>query len=125
MDIVTVLPSYYNRAELFKKYTEAVLEPRVKMSTFYKLFKSEFGPRRRDHNLPWIRISKYTTHGKCDVCLGLAQYLRTCKNPAEAEFCRGLIALHAEKYKCARYFFLQFSYLLIIPISPLYKNRCW
>ena len=47
-DVVTVLPSYLNKAELYKIYTNEAPKPHVKLSTFYKLMKSTFGPRRDD-----------------------------------------------------------------------------
>ena len=64
--------------------------------------KTKFGPKREDRDLPWIRISKFSTHSKCDVCLGLDQYQRTCKSPAELEFCKGLKSDHMKKYSNAR-----------------------
>ena len=78
-DVVTVLPSYLNKAELFKLYSKEAPAPHIKESTFYKLMKTKFGARRDDKTLPWIRISKSSTHSKCDVCLALDQYLRKCK----------------------------------------------
>ena len=99
---MTVLPSYLNRAELFKRYITEAPSPHIKLPTFYKLFKSEFGPRRKDRSLPCIRISKDSTHGKCEVCLALDQYLRKCSSSAEADFCRALKQQHMEKYKNAR-----------------------
>ena len=101
-DVVTVLPSYFNKAELFKIYQKEASKPHVKLSTFYKLFKSKFGPRRDDKSLPWIRISKVSTHSKCDVCLGLEQYQRRIKAPAELEYCKALKRLHMAKYGNSR-----------------------
>ena len=79
-DIVTILPSYINKSELFKIYSNEAPKPLVKMSTFYKLMKTVFGPRRENRQLPWIRISKESTHSKCDVCCGLDQFRRGIKN---------------------------------------------
>ena len=101
-DIVTVLPSYMNVAELFKLYTKEALTPLVKKSTFYKLLKSEFGPKRLNKNLPWIRISKVSTHSRCDVCVALDQYIRKSKNEAELEYGRSLKLEHTETYSRAR-----------------------
>ena len=101
-DVVTVLPSYLNKAELFKLYSKEAPAPHVKLSTFYKLFKSKFGPRREDKSLPWIRISKASTHSKCDVCLALDQYLRKSKKDSELEYGRALKQQHTEKYSRAR-----------------------
>ena len=101
-DIVTVLPSYLNKAELYKIYILEAPKPHVKLSTFYKLFKTKFGPRRDNNSLPWIRISKVSTHSKCDTCLGLHQYQRKCKSSSELEFCNALKSEHLAKYKNAR-----------------------
>ena len=101
-DIVTVLPSYLNKAELYTIYSKEACKPHVKLSTFYKLMKSKFGPRREDKSLPWIRISRVSTHSKCDMCLGLDQFQRKCKSDAELEYCKGLQKQHMEKYRNAR-----------------------
>ena len=101
-DIVCVLPSYLNGAELYKHYIKESPAPHVKLSTFYKLLKTKFGPRRQDKSLPWIRISKESTHSKCDVCLGLDQFLRKTKTEAEAEYGRSLKQQHIETYSRAR-----------------------
>ena len=90
-DIVTVLPSYLNKAELYTIYSKEACKPHVKLSTFYKLMKSKFGPRREDKSLPWIRISRVSTHSKCNMCLGLDHFQRKCKSDAELEFCKGVI----------------------------------
>jgi hypothetical protein len=54
-DIVLVLPSYLNKSELYKIYVNEAPMPHVKKSNFYHLFKTEFGPRRENKSLPWIR----------------------------------------------------------------------
>ena len=54
-DIVTVLPSYINKSELYKMYLNEAPMPHVKKSNFYHLLKTEFGPRRENKSLPWIR----------------------------------------------------------------------
>ena len=101
-DIVTVLPSYLNKSELFKLYLEESPAPHLKRSAFYKAFKDNFGPRRKDKSLPWVRISKESSHSKCDVCLGLDHFLRTTQSDAEVEFARGLKQKHSEIYSGAR-----------------------
>ena len=100
-DIVTILPSFLNKADLFKIYRRECPEPHVKKSTMYKLMKSRFGPKREFKELPWIRISKFSTHSKCDVCLGLDQFMRKAKTPAEVEYGRGLKLQHSNTYSQA------------------------
>ena len=101
-DVVTILPSYLNGAELFKLYKQEATSPHLKKSTFYKQFKLHFGPRRPDKSLPWIRISKVSSHSKCDVCLGLDQFMRKTQNESELEYVRGLKQQHTETYSKAR-----------------------
>ena len=60
--------------------------------------KSVFVPRRENKQLPWIRISKESTHSKCDVCCGLDQYRRKCKTQSELEFCNSLKEQHTARY---------------------------
>ena len=101
-DVVTVLPSYLNKSELFQLYLKESPAPHLKRSAFYKAFKDNFGPRRADKSLPWVRISKESTHSQCDVCLGLDQFLRKTQSDAEAEYGRGLKQKHSEIYSGAR-----------------------
>ena len=101
-DIVTILPSFLNKSELFKLYLEESPAPHLKRSSFYKSFKSNFGPRRKDLSLPWIRISKESTHSRCDVCMGLDQFLRKSTSDAETEYARGLKDQHVEIYSGSR-----------------------
>lgn len=101
-DVVTVLPSYMNKAELYKVYLKEAVPPLLKRSSFYKLFKSKFGPRRIDKSLKWIRISKDSTHSKCDVCTALNQFIRGAKNAAELAYAKSLKLQHTDKYSKAR-----------------------
>ena len=76
--------------------------PHVQKSTFYKLMKTKFGPRRDDKDLPCIRISKYSTHSRCDICVGLDQLARTCGSGAELERAKALKKNHVSRYSNAR-----------------------
>ena len=102
MDVVTVLPSYMNKADLFKVYMKEAVPPLIKKSSFFKLFKSKFGPRRRDKSLQWIRISKDSTHSKCDVCVALNKFMRSSKNGVELEYAKSLQLQHTDRYTRAR-----------------------
>ena len=46
----------------------------------------------------YCRISKVSTHSKCDVCLGLDQFRRKCKTQAELDLCNNLKKQHTTKY---------------------------
>ena len=102
VDIVTVLPSYLNKRELHKIYQTEAPSPHVKYSTFCKLLKTCFGPRREDKSLPWVRFSSVSTHSKCDTCLGLDKYQRECKNKAELAYCESLKKQHMILYGGSR-----------------------
>ena len=43
-----------------------------------------------------------STHSKCDVCLGLDQFQRRCKSPADLEYCKSLKKQHMERFSNAR-----------------------
>ena len=58
---------------LFDVYKSECIKPIVKRSMFYKLFKDVFGAHRKDKTFPHIRISKYSTHSKCDECVSIEE----------------------------------------------------
>ena len=101
-EVVIILPSFLNKADLYKVYRKESPAPHIKESTMYKLMKSKFGPRRDDLSLPWIRLSKFSSHSKCDVCVALDQFMRKAKSPAEIEYGRGLKLQHSMIYSQAR-----------------------
>ena len=61
-EILTVLPSYMTKAELYRTYVQETSGRKLKKSSFYKHFKNKFGPKRQDRNLPQVRISRYSSH---------------------------------------------------------------
>ena len=89
-ELLTVLPSYMTKAELYRTYLEEINGKKVKISKFYEIIKYKFGPKRQDKTLPQVRISKYSSHSVCDVCLGLDNFQRTCKSEEEIRYCQGL-----------------------------------
>ena len=101
-ELITVLPSFITKAELFRTYSQETAGKQVKRSTFYKILKTKFGPRRLNRNLPQIRISKYSSHSVCDVCLGLDNFQRTCKSTTEIKYCQALKQNHKIRYGNAR-----------------------
>ena len=101
-ELLTVLPSYMTKAELYRTYLQETTGKQLKKSCFYEIFKSKFGPRRQERTLPQVRISKYSSHSVCDVCLGLDNFQRTCKSQAQIKFCQGLKQNHKIKYGNAR-----------------------
>ena len=101
-DVVTILPSFLNKADLYKIYRKESPSPHVKENTMYKIMKTKFGPKRENKELPWIRISKFSTHSRCDVCLALDQFMRKARTAAEIEYGRGLKMQHSSTYSQAR-----------------------
>ena len=98
---VTVLPSFLTKAELFKLYIQETNPPHLKKSTFYSLFRSKFGNKRIDKSLPWVRISKYSTHSRCEQCVAIDKFQRTCKTSAELDYCRAIKYSHKKRYGLA------------------------
>ena len=101
-EVITVLPSYMTKSELYRTYCQEVAGHKVKRSNFFKIFQSKFGPKRQDRSLPQIRISKYSSHSVCDVCLGLDNFQRTCKSETEIKYCQDLKKNHKMRYGSAR-----------------------
>ena len=97
-----VLPDWLTKASLFNIYVEESSGPHVSKSSFYRLFKEKFGPRRKNKSLPHIRISKYSTHSICAQCLAIRQFQKSCKTVAEFEYSKNLQAKHREVYGNAR-----------------------
>ena len=97
--VTTVLPAFLNKAELFKIYKAEAPKPNLKPSTFYCLMRKKFGVSRSDKSLPNIRISKYSTHSKCDICAGIDNFKSTSKSQTELEFSRALKYKHCERVR--------------------------
>ena len=72
------------------------------MSTFYRLFKTCFGPKREDKTLPCLRISAYSTHSKCDQCLALSSFQRSSQTEEQLAFAKSLKMAHKRCYGAAR-----------------------
>ena len=100
--VTTVLPAFLNKAELFKIYEAEAPKPHLKCSTFYFLMKKKFGVNRSDKSLPNIRISKYSTHSKCDICAGIDKLKSTSKSQPELDFSRALKYKHRERVSRSR-----------------------
>ena len=98
---VIILSSCYSLIDLFKTYQEESPVPQIQSSTFYRLFKSKFGPYRVDKSQPQIRISSYSKHSKCDQCIILEKYQRSCKNREDLDMARSLKQAHKLTYKKA------------------------
>ena len=102
VNVTTVLPAFLRRGELFKIYSNEAPEPHLKKSSFYHLFKERFGVQRVDKSLPNVRISKYSTHSRCDVCHGIDQFRRTSRTENELNYAESLKLKHREQYSQSR-----------------------
>ena len=96
-----ILSSCYSLTDLFLQYKLEACGPQIQKSTFYRSFKRQFGPYRVNKSLPHIRISSYSKHSKCDRCILLDKYQRSCKRPEDFELARGLKQSHKQTYKMA------------------------
>ena len=94
-----VLPACFKQKDLFQQYEEECPCPRVARSTFYRLFNVKFGAYREDKSLPHIRISSYSTHSKCDTCLLLEKYQKSCKKEEERELVKSMMQRHKQTYQ--------------------------
>ena len=99
---VIVLAHWLNKATLFKMYKEEAPTPHVASATFYQHMKTYFGPRREDKTLPCVRISKYTTHSVCDICVALNTNQRDSKTEAELKLAKSLRNEHRMDFGKAR-----------------------
>ena len=92
-----VLSHWLTKKSLFNIYIEETTGPHVSQSQFYSLFKSKFGHNRLDKSLPWVRISKYSTHSVCSVCVALNSNQKQCKTQGELKQAK-------ERFQYKKYF---------------------
>ena len=101
-DNVTVLSYWLTKKSLYNMYTDESPGPYVSLSLFYTLFKEKFGPRRVDKSLPWIRISKYSTHSVCNICVALNNNQKQSKTESELKQAKALRNSHRQNFAAAR-----------------------
>ena len=99
---VTVLSYWLTKQMLYKMYKEEIEGVHISQSLFYELFNSTFGFNRVDKTLPWIRISKYSTHSVCKICVALNTNRRQCKTEAELQANIDAKNRHRENFGRAR-----------------------
>ena len=99
---VYVLPSFLAVKDLFEIYENEVEEPRIKISTFYSLFKKYFASNRADKTHPHIRLSAWSTHSKCDQCICLSRYRRSSRTEESLKHAKSLQLAHKTCYGRAR-----------------------
>ena len=99
---VIVISSCFTLKDIYYIYRCESPSPYIKKSYFYELFRVKFGPKRLDRTLPRLRISKYSKHSKCDQCLLLDRYQRSCKGETELNFAKSLKQAHRRDFVRAR-----------------------
>ena len=101
-DNVTILAYWLKKAALFNIYKEEAPAPHVAQATFFAHMKTYFGPRRIDKTLPCVRISKYTTHSVCDICVALNTNQRQCRTEEALKVAKSLRNQHRMDFGQAR-----------------------
>lgn len=101
-ELLVILPKIFIKTELFQIYEKEVDGPKVKKNSFYKLFKTQFGPNRQNKNLPRIRISIYSSHAKCDTCVKLSEARKLIKSSEDLKQVRARTQQHRTEYGEAR-----------------------
>ena len=99
---VTVLSYWLKKQFLFKMYLDETAAPHISQSLFYEIFKTKFGHHRLDKTLPWLRISKYSTHSVCSICVALNNNHKQCKTEAEIKQATALKNNHRINFGLAR-----------------------
>ena len=99
---VTILSYWLNGKVLFAMYEAEAPKPHVKQATFYSHMKAHFGPNRIDKTLPCVRISAYSSHSVCDICVALKTNQKLCQNEAELQLARSLRNQHKDDFGMAR-----------------------
>ena len=95
---IVVIPACFSIKDLFLQYQQEAPPPRIKSSTFYRLFQTKFGPYRIDKSNPQIRISSYSSHSKCEHCLMLEKFRKRCKTEQDLEYAKSLTQAHKQTY---------------------------
>ena len=91
---LTILPYWLKGKVLYKMYTEEVSQPRIALPTFYKYLKTFFGPQRIDQSFPCVRISRYSSHSVCSICVALNSNKKLCQTESELNMVKGLTNQH-------------------------------
>ena len=99
-DPLVVLPSFLTPTILFEIYKDENECPseRIQFSTFCRMIKSDFGSRRINRILPWVRLSKHSSHSRCETCCDLDAFQRICRSQLDIDLCKALKYKHKERY---------------------------
>ena len=99
---VIVLSHWLKKKHLYQMYVSETSAPHVSKSTFYHIFNHDFGVNRPDKTLPRLRISKYSTHSVCTICVILNMKLKEAKTEDELKIVKAAVNEHRLKFGDAR-----------------------
>ena len=97
-----VISGCFTIKEIFDQYLAQSKAPHVSRSSFYQILTTKFGPRRDDKSLPRIRLSAYSSHSRCDQCLMLEKFQRSCQTEADRTLSKSLKQEHKQTFVRAR-----------------------
>ena len=105
------LPTYLRKSDVFYYYIkEKGRENCIKMSTFYKIFKFEFGQYRLDKSKPMITIRKNSAHSKCTQCMAIKQFRQTARTELDVQLATNLLDLHHHLHQNERLIMVRIKY---------------
>ena len=93
-----ILSYWLRKGVLYSIYIEDAPGPHIASSTFYQYFETFFGPNRVDKSLPCVRISKYSSHSVCNICLALNNNRRQAKTELDLKIAKSLINQHKQTF---------------------------
>ena len=99
---VIVISACFTIKEMYLMYKEQSPAPQVAKSSFYSLFSWKFGPKREDRSLPCVRLSSYSSHSRCDQCLLLERFQRSCQSAEDLAMAKSMKQEHKQTYVRAR-----------------------
>ena len=101
-DQVVILNHWLKGKVSFNMYVEEAPHPHISLTTFYAHLKTYFGPKRVDKSLPCHRISAYSSHSVCDLCVALNAHRKLSKTQAELSLANALFNQHKMDFGMAR-----------------------
>ena len=97
---IITLTSVYVKRDLYDVYTEESPKPHVKKSSFYYLYRKYFGPHKEYSLTPTVRITKYSNHSCCDLCVTIRQLRVTVRSPWDLQEIGRHTELHRKSRRC-------------------------
>ena len=99
---LVILPKIFTVSELFHIYHSEIKGKKVTKNAFFKIFRQHFGPYRKNKQMPRIRISKYSSHARCDECVRLQEARKMVRCAEDLKMVRKKTEEHRLEYGGAR-----------------------